>query len=58
MARAWEALDIPAAQSVLGVHERFARDDHDAVPMDGLSLYQWTKTGANWSLKQLAGAGP
>jgi branched-chain amino acid transport system substrate-binding protein len=57
VARAWESLDIPAAQSVLGVHERFAPDDHDAVPVDGLSVYQWAKNGANWGLKQLVGPG-
>ncbi len=55
VATAWETLDIPAAQSVLGVHERFAADDHDAVPPDALSVYQWVKYGTNWGLRQLVG---
>ena len=55
--RAWEGLDIPATQSVLGVRERFAADDHDAVPADGVFVYQWVRTGARWGLKQLAGPG-
>lgn len=56
VAAAWERLDVPAAQSLLGVRERFAPDDHDAVPVDGLSVYQWVKTGDRWGLKQLVGA--
>jgi branched-chain amino acid transport system substrate-binding protein len=55
VAKAWEGLDVPAAQSVLGVRERFAADDHDAVPMDSLSVYQWAKNGDRWGLKQLTG---
>jgi hypothetical protein len=55
IARAWETLDVPAAQSVLGVHERFAPDDHDAVPVDALGVYQWVKNADKWGLKQLAG---
>jgi branched-chain amino acid transport system substrate-binding protein len=55
VAKAWETLDVPAAQSVLGVRERFAADDHDAVPLDGLGVYQWVKNGDHWGLKQLIG---
>jgi branched-chain amino acid transport system substrate-binding protein len=55
VARAWETLDVPAAQSVLGVRERFAADDHDAVPADGLDVYQWVRNGDRWGLKQLIG---
>jgi branched-chain amino acid transport system substrate-binding protein len=55
VARAWERLDLPAAQSVLGVRERFSADDHDAVPPDAIAVYQWAKNGATWSLKQLVG---
>ncbi|TMC02145.1 MAG: hypothetical protein E6J41_30900, partial [Chloroflexi bacterium] len=55
VAKAWEGLDVPAAQSVLGVRERFAADDHDAVPMDSLGVYQWVKNGDRWGLKQLTG---
>jgi len=55
VAKAWETLDVPAAQSVLGVHEHFTPDDHDAVPPDALSVYQWVKNGNAWGLKQLIG---
>jgi branched-chain amino acid transport system substrate-binding protein len=54
VARAWETLDVPASQSVLGVRERFSPTDHDAVAPDGLFVYQWTRTGDRWTLKQLA----
>jgi branched-chain amino acid transport system substrate-binding protein len=53
--KAWQALDVPAAESLLGVRERFSPADHDAVPPDGLFVYQWTKNGTGWLLKQLAG---
>jgi branched-chain amino acid transport system substrate-binding protein len=56
VAKAWEALDVPAAQSVLGVHEQFGRGNHDAVPADALFVYQRIKNGDRWSLKQLTGA--
>ena len=55
VAKAWESLDVPAAESLLGVRERFAADDHDAVPADGLDVYQWVKNGDRWGLKQLTG---
>jgi branched-chain amino acid transport system substrate-binding protein len=55
VAKAWERLDVPAAQSLLGVRERFTPDDHDAVPVDGLSVYQWARNGDRWGLKQLVG---
>jgi branched-chain amino acid transport system substrate-binding protein len=55
VAKAWETLDVPATQSLLGVRERFAADNHDAVPADGLSVYQWVKNGSAWGLKQLVG---
>lgn len=55
VAKAWETLDVPATESVLGVRERFARDDHDAVPPDGLGVYQWVKNGDRWGLRQLIG---
>ena len=54
VARAWERLDVPAEQSLLGVRERFSPSDHDAVPPDGLFVYQWTRTGPRWGLKQLS----
>jgi ABC-type branched-subunit amino acid transport system substrate-binding protein len=55
VAKAWERQDVPAAQSLLGVRERFAPDDHDAVPLDGLGMYQWAKAGDRWILHQLVG---
>jgi branched-chain amino acid transport system substrate-binding protein len=55
VAKAWQTLDVPAAQSVLGVHEHFTPDDHDAVPPDALGVYQWMKNGSTWGLKQLVG---
>jgi len=57
VARAWEALDVPAAQSVLGVRERFGPGEHDAVPADSLFVYQWARARDRWTLKQLAGPG-
>jgi branched-chain amino acid transport system substrate-binding protein len=56
--KAWETLDIPAAESVLGVHEQFSRTDHDAVPPDGLCIYQWVKNSDKWGLRLLSGPGP
>jgi len=56
--KAWETLDIPAAESVLGVHEQFSRTNHDAVPPDGLCIYQWVKTSDKWGLRLLSGPGP
>ena len=55
VAKAWETMDVPAAQSILGVRERFAPDDHDAVPPDALGVYQWVRNGTAWGLKQLIG---
>jgi branched-chain amino acid transport system substrate-binding protein len=55
VARAWERLDVAPDQSLMGVREHFATDDHDAVPVDGLSVYQWVKNGDRWGLKQLVG---
>lgn len=53
VAKAWEALDIPASDSLLGVREHFSSTDHDAVPPDGLNIYQWARTGERWWLRQL-----
>jgi branched-chain amino acid transport system substrate-binding protein len=55
VAKAWETMDVPAAQSILGIREHFAPDDHDAVPPDALGVYQWVKNGTAWGLKQLIG---
>src|SRR5262249_60944562 len=58
VARSGEALDIPASESVLGVHEQFSPANHDAVPPDALCIYQWVKNGDKWGLRLLAGPGP
>jgi len=58
VARSWEKLDIPASESVLGVHEQFSPANHDAVPPDAMCIYQWVKTGDRWGLRLLAGPGP
>ncbi len=55
VAKAWERLDVAPAQSLLGVREHFTPDGHDAVPVDGVSVYQWAKNGGQWGLKQLVG---
>ena len=55
--KAWETLDIPAADSVLGVREQFSNTEHDAIPPDGLCIYQWVKNGDRWGLRLLAGPG-
>jgi len=56
--RSWETLDIPASESVLGVHEQFSPANHDAVPPDALCIYQWVKNGNRWGLRLLAGPAP
>lgn len=53
--RSWESLDLGPAQTVLGAHEKFGPDNHDALGPDGLYVYQWVKNGDRWGLKQLAG---
>jgi branched-chain amino acid transport system substrate-binding protein len=57
VARAWERLDVPAAESVLGAREHFSASNHNAVADDGLFVYQWARAGTRWGLKQLAGPG-
>lgn len=56
VAKAWERLDLSPTETVLGVREQFSPGDHDAVPVDGLSIYQWVKNPDHWSLKQLSPA--
>jgi branched-chain amino acid transport system substrate-binding protein len=57
VARAWERLDLPPSQTVLGAREKLAPGDHDALGPEGIFVYQWSRTGDRWSLKQLAGPG-
>ena len=54
--KAWESLDIPASQTVLGVRERFSSSNHNAVPEEGIFIYQWAKQpDGKFRLKQLVG---
>lgn len=55
VAKAWETLDLPAQQTRLGIREKFAPGDHEAVPLEGVSVYQWTRSGGRWVLRQLVG---
>ena len=55
VARAWEALDLPAQQTRLGVREKFSPADHEAVALDGVAVYQWARSGSRWFLHQLVG---
>jgi len=54
VARAWENLQVDPDQAILGVAERFTSRQHDALASDGLFVYQWTKKGDQYRLKQLA----
>ena len=51
--RAWEQLDVRAEDAALGVEERFAPGQHDAVGADGLLLYQWVKRSGQYRLQPL-----
>jgi hypothetical protein len=54
--KAWESLDIPAADDVLGVEEKFSSTNHDATPQAGIFIYQWVKQpSGGFRLKQLLG---
>jgi branched-chain amino acid transport system substrate-binding protein len=54
--KAWESLDIPASQTVLGVRERFSASNHNAVPQEGIFIYEWVKQpDGKFRLKQLVG---
>jgi len=52
VARAWEALDLPASETSLGVRERLTTGDHNAVAQDQLVAYTWTKEGTRSMLVQ------
>jgi branched-chain amino acid transport system substrate-binding protein len=53
VAKAWEGLDIPASQSVLGVREALTLLGHDSVPAAGIFVYQWKQQGGRFQLTQL-----
>jgi branched-chain amino acid transport system substrate-binding protein len=55
VSRAWQTLDLPPDQTVLGAREKLAPGDHGALGPDGIYVYQWVKNGDRWALKQLAG---
>jgi branched-chain amino acid transport system substrate-binding protein len=55
VARAWERLDLPAGETVLGVREKLSPEDHTAVAAQGVFLYSWVKSGSGYRLKQLQG---
>jgi branched-chain amino acid transport system substrate-binding protein len=50
--RAWEGLDLPAADSVLGVRE--TPRIHESPPASGIFVYQWARQGSRFQLNQLA----
>jgi branched-chain amino acid transport system substrate-binding protein len=51
VARAWERLDLPAAETALGVRERLTPGDHSAVGQDGLLAYTWAREGTRYRLQ-------
>jgi urea transport system substrate-binding protein len=51
VARAWERLDLPAAETALGVRERLTPADHSAVGPDGLLAYTWVREGTRYRLQ-------
>jgi branched-chain amino acid transport system substrate-binding protein len=55
VARAWEGLDLAPDQTVLGAHEKLGPGSHDGLAQDGIFVYQWTREGDRWRLKQLTG---
>jgi hypothetical protein len=52
VARAWQALDLAAWETALGVRERLTTGDHSAVSQDQLVAYAWARTGTRYQLKQ------
>jgi branched-chain amino acid transport system substrate-binding protein len=58
VARAWESLDLSPEATVLGAREKLAPSDHNAVPQEGIFVYQWVKNGDHWALKQLMAPTP
>lgn len=55
VSRAWETLDIPAADTVQGAPERLSASDHSSVPPEGVFVYSWAKEGSRFRLKQVSG---
>jgi branched-chain amino acid transport system substrate-binding protein len=55
--RAWRTLDVPAARTVLGVHERLTPADHSAVAAGAMFVYTWARDGARLRLHQVSAPG-
>jgi branched-chain amino acid transport system substrate-binding protein len=53
--RAWESLDVPAADSAQGVHEQPTPSDHTGIAAADVFVYSWVKSGGGFRLKRLAG---
>ena len=53
VAQAWQTLDLPASETVMGTREQFPGTGHDAVAAGGIGVYQWVKDGDRLRLKQL-----
>jgi hypothetical protein len=58
VARAWQAVDLPAAETALGVRERVAAADRSTISAESLFVYSWVMEGSRYRLKQLGGPGP
>lgn len=55
VASAWQTLNIPPSESVLGVAEHFSASNHDAIPDGAIFVYQWVASGDRRGLRKLAG---
>jgi ABC-type branched-subunit amino acid transport system substrate-binding protein len=53
VARAWEKLDLPAAETALGVAERGSPSNHTTVAADAVVVYSWVKDGSGYRLRQV-----
>jgi branched-chain amino acid transport system substrate-binding protein len=56
VARAWEGIRVTADEAVLGVPERFAPGQHDAIAAGDLFVYRWARSGGQYRLQQLVPA--
>jgi ABC-type branched-subunit amino acid transport system substrate-binding protein len=54
---AWQTLDLPAAETALGVRERLAPADHSAVGPSAMYSYTWVRDGTRVRLQQVTGPG-
>jgi hypothetical protein len=49
--RAWEGVSLSSSESALGVQE--TGRSHESIPANGIFVYQWTRKGNGYQLKQL-----